>query len=95
VTSATGGLVPVLACFQAILQVCPYPLFLAYAHPGDQRAEQPEGALGLYLAGPLHLAARAVDSNFGSSLGCGHREGTGHHDWPHRLGRGRSGRAGR
>jgi len=58
VTSATGRLVPVLACFQAILQACPYPLFLAYAHPGDQRAEQPEGALGLYLAGPLHPAAR-------------------------------------
>ena len=57
-TSATGRLVPVLAYFQAILQACPYPLFLAYAHPGDQRAEQPEGALGPYLAGPLHPAAR-------------------------------------
>jgi hypothetical protein len=43
--------------FQVLFQAGPDPLFLAYAEPGDHRAQQPEGALGLDLSRPAHACA--------------------------------------
>jgi len=53
--------------FQVLFQAGPDPLFLAYAEPGDHRAQQPEGALGRQPDQPL---ARRVLLAPDSRVGC-------------------------